>query len=332
LVARFEGSLNLVNFWPDNIDKVACHAFEVKSRVSGLDAEPARWLWDGDELKHIIEVLHTSEIWKAPNLEAITAEGNRLRAIVDAVSQQIAQFQHDARRQSVGMVEDLRADHERLTRAFSEIPLPDYQPPDIRFELEEDSDCGPSPTSPIKLPPRLTVRDGDWDQFVEVVRRWCSVVERNPSSFISLTENSLRDLLLATLHSVYPVALGEVMTAGRKSDIYVVADPDKPELRPIIAELKIWNSASKAKAGVKQHLEQLTVRETRGALVFFIKGRDHERPRSSLHNAIAGSPGFDRWTTAPATDNWPVARFRSTHIHPRHVQVTVGDVFLERSE
>lgn len=142
----------------------------------------------------------------------------------------------------------------------------------------------------------------------------------------------MRDLLLATLHAVYPVALGEVMTAGRKSDIYVIADPSRPQLRPIITELKVWDGASKVPGDLEQLFDQTTVRESRCALVYLIKRNSVTKPLADLHAAVQGAPGFQGWHEDPTSDTWPTADFVVPGNSHRQVAVTVGDVFIDTSK
>jgi hypothetical protein len=224
------------------------------------------------------------------------------------------------------LVREERVNFYAARRLYDTIQLPEYVPPLMRVkesdaveELEVHEDVG-------TLPPRLTIADDDWDTFLWVVQRWASVVEHNPKSFCRLDEYALRDLLLATLRAVYPVALGEVMNAGRKSDIFVIPDPSRPDLAPIITELKVGSSQKLVREAVAQHLGQLSVRETKGTLIFFITSIHRRRAFKTIKEGIVTSVGFQRWADGDLAEDWVQAEFRSPDDPHKLVNLYVGGI------
>ncbi len=326
LVLPISGSGELVDYWPNEVPDIDHLAEAVPEPESGLDLPPPHWKWnDNGELEYWVEYEGDP-----PDIRTIFAyQKERVEAIVRAVAAQTTQFLKQYRSDLERWVKEERRKSDAAQELYEAISLPEYAPPQIRITDEPDQSADTAPGPVAGLPPRLRVRDGDWKTYLSIIQRWASVVEHTKGSFCTLDEYALRDLLLATLHAVYPVALGEVMSAGKRSDIYVVPDPDRPTLIPIITELKVGSGSKLVQDAVAQHLGQLSVRETKGTLIFFIK-TERRRAEQNVKKGIETSPGFQGWSDGPFADGWELAHFRPPEDPRKFVELHVGSIFMRQ--
>jgi len=327
LVLPIDGSKELVDHWPDERPEVDQLAEDDPIQKSGFDLTPPYWTWN-DEGDLEFRLLHEGDA--GIDLEGqFSFQEARARAIVLAVAEQTKQFIDQFQDRLEAWVKEERHKSDAARELYEAIPLPEYRPPQIRVihEPNQSADLGAHPDV-VVLPPRLEVIDGDWKTYLWVVQRWASVVEHNPKSFSTLDEYALRDLLLATLSAVYPMAQGEVMNAGKKTDILVTPDPSRPDLAPIITELKIGSGPKLVQDSVAQHLGQLSVRETKGTLIFFIRALGWKRAEWGIKKAIETSPGFGGWVDQQPEAGWSRAIFRPPDEAQKRVDLYIGSIVL----
>jgi hypothetical protein len=328
------GDPAILQYWPDGTR--AELAMPETDAPSGFDPLPPAWRIDSDELRFRAQ-FRQDAIRDSPDavVELLEAEVARARAIVSGYPDCLARWADGVKQEVLEAIGRLRRDHESFeTVRDSLLYFPVYKPPRLELEIQ---DAAPSdePSDRVdftlQLPPKVEIDEGEWTTFVNVVRRWGSSLSRHPGSCQQpVDEYVLRDLLLATLHAVYPVAEGEVMTQGSKSDIYVLADPHAPEIRPIIAELKIWKGKSRVGADLNQHLGQLTLVEQRGLLLYFVRAKSMAHVRKDALRAVSLHPGFDRWSNLDDIGQWPAARLRSPLDKRKSVVLNVGMIHVPK--
>jgi hypothetical protein len=98
-----------------------------------------------------------------------------------------------------------------------------------------------------------------------------NALERSPSLTARLAEPEIRLLLLIGLNAVFEgQAMGEVFNSRGKTDILIrVADNNV-----FVAECKIWYSEEEFRKAIDQLLGYLTWRDTKGALLLFVRNRN----------------------------------------------------------
>lgn len=103
-------------------------------------------------------------------------------------------------------------------------------------------------TKPTKRPvvetgeykPEPVLDEKEYQHILEILRSMSLVIERNPSSFASLDEESIRDHFLLQLNGHYEGgATGETFNASGKTDILIRED----NKNVFIAECKFWRVA-----------------------------------------------------------------------------------------
>jgi hypothetical protein len=109
------------------------------------------------------------------------------------------------------------------------------------------------------------------------------MMERSPRTFTKLKEEEIRDHFLLQLNGHYKgKASGETFNGRGKTDI-LVREQDK---NIFIGECKIWKDADGITAAIDQLLSYLTWRDTKAALVVFVKRKSIVRPLETIMNTV----------------------------------------------
>ena len=113
-----------------------------------------------------------------------------------------------------------------------------------------------------------------------MLRNARNALERSPSMTASLDEETIRDLLLISLNAQFQgAAAGEVFNAAGKTDILIRAG----DRNIFIAECKIWRGPKTIRDALSQLLTYLTWRDTKAALLVFIRSG---QPTTIIEKAV----------------------------------------------
>lgn len=135
--------------------------------------------------------------------------------------------------------------------------------------------------------PEPVLDDAIYQDVLDAVRAWSNSLERAPRTAEKLDEEELRDLLLANLNSYWQGgAGGELFNGSGKTDILIRHD----DRNVFIGECKVWHGPK----GVAEALDQLrgymVWRDSKAALVMFIKTADSAATVAKLHAAVEAHP------------------------------------------
>lgn len=148
-----------------------------------------------------------------------------------------------------------------------------YEVPIRRRELRSL----PEPASSPSPAPGYSLGNEDYEAALAVLEHQRNALERSPSLTAKLGEEQIRLLLLVGLNAVFEGdALGEVFNAAGKTDILIRVN----DASVFVAECKIWDGAKVVTEAISQLLSYLTWRDTKGALLLFIR-------RTNVTDAIA---------------------------------------------
>jgi hypothetical protein len=156
------------------------------------------------------------------------------------------------------------------------------------------------------------------DSYQDIVRFLGSIrrlIERLPETFSPLPEEALRDILLLILNNQFGSATGESFSRKGKTDI-LIATPDGPVF---ITECKIWNGKAAFTRAVSQLLGYLVWRDTKAALVVFVRQANITSVTQQAVTALQQHGAFVR--EAPAIDGDPVVVLHHPGDYQRLVRV-----------
>jgi len=150
-------------------------------------------------------------------------------------------------------------------------------------------------TRPAKRPvvetgeykPEPILEESEYQHILRILRSMSLVIERNPSSFASLNEESIRDHFLLQLNGHYEGgATGETFNASGKTDI-LIREENK---NVFIAECKFWHGQKAFGDAVDQMLGYLTWRDSKCALLMFNRTKDSNAVGQKMHEAMEALP------------------------------------------
>lgn len=154
----------------------------------------------------------------------------------------------------------------------------------------------PRPAAPSgSYQPEPVLADTQYQEALAVLRNARNALERSPSLTAKLDEEKIRDLLLISLNAQFEgAAAGEVFNAAGKTDILIRA----ADRNIFIAECKIWRGPKTVPEALDQLLAYLTWRDTKAALILFIRRGNPTEIIGKAIKEIEGHTSYKRTITA----------------------------------
>jgi hypothetical protein len=142
--------------------------------------------------------------------------------------------------------------------------------------------------------PRWILQDSDYEEALRVLEYWRDSLERAPSIAEGRGEEEIRDLLVAGLNSVFQgAAAGEVFNGDGKTDILIRPD----SVNVFVGECKIWDGESSMDEALDQLFRYAVWRDTKTAVVLFIRNMDVSAVIDKALNVIKRRENFVREAT-----------------------------------
>jgi hypothetical protein len=162
-----------------------------------------------------------------------------------------------------------------------------YAAPEVRRKL--------APTLPLasKAPykPEPTLTSADYDHILGVIQNMAHVMERSPSAFTSMDEESLRSHFLVQLNGHFEgQATGETFNYQGKTDILIRSEGKNI----FIAECKFWGGAKKLAETIDQLLSYSSWRDTKVAVIVFNRNKDFSNVVRTIDRTVSEHTGFKR--------------------------------------
>jgi len=133
------------------------------------------------------------------------------------------------------------------------------------------------PNQPFK--PEFTLDMDDYEEILRIIGSMVHVMERSPSAFVGMDEESLRTHFLVQLNAQWEgQATGETFNAAGKTDILIRAD----DRNVFIAECKFWKGPKEFLKALDQLLSYLTWRDTKAALLVFNRNTNFSEVVASI--------------------------------------------------
>lgn len=191
--------------------------------------------------------------------------------------QQIDEFNGQLHQQMSIAVEKRREKvlADRALDAYLDVPIVAREHPAPTFSVDPPKRHRKSvqphpPDGPTTEPfaPEPGISDGGFAEILATIKSVTRAVERYPSTFAGMPEESLRDVLLVVLNNQFGPASGETFSRNGKTDILIPYGDTGEAV--FIAECKWWRGPSKFRSAIDQVLSYLVWRDTKAALVLFI--------------------------------------------------------------
>jgi hypothetical protein len=156
--------------------------------------------------------------------------------------------------------------------------------PLVRKQLVVPQIGFPAPGRPERL---WHLPEEDFATIIRIIQAMSLVIERSPRAFERMEEEDVRWHFLVQLNGQYEwSATGETFSCAGKTDILV-----SYEGRCVfVAECKYWKGAKSASAAVDQLLSYLSWRDTKAALIIFVRESGFTGILVKLEQAIQEHP------------------------------------------
>lgn len=168
-----------------------------------------------------------------------------------------------------------------------------------------------SPTLPrassMPYKPEPTLGDTDYEHILEVIENMAQVMERSPSAFSMMDEESLRSHFLVQLNGHYEgQATGETFNYEGRTDILIRSGGKNI----FIAECKYWKGPKKLKKTINQLLGYSSWRDTKTAVIVFSRNKDFTHVLHAIKTTTNNHPNCKRELSAPSETSF---RFIFSH-------------------
>ncbi|PWJ51829.1 hypothetical protein CLV98_1373 [Dyadobacter jejuensis] len=131
-----------------------------------------------------------------------------------------------------------------------------------------------------------------------------SAFERKPSLYKNKDEEDLRDMFLLFLETRYENTSGhgEAFNRKGKTDILLKYAPDGSNI--FVAECKVWTGEIGLGAAIDQLLSYLTHRDSKTALMMFVRNKNFNPVLITAETAIKNHPNFLSFTPKTSTSSY----------------------------
>lgn len=151
--------------------------------------------------------------------------------------------------------------------------------------------------SQARFVPEPVLDEASYRDILKMVQAWATGLERSPDTVSKLDEEGLRDHLLITLNAHWEGrGGGELFNGAGKTDLLIREN----NRNVFIGECKIWSGARAAGEALDQLLTYLVWRDSKAALIFFIRNKHPLEVLGKLNAAIEAHPSH--CLTLPAAD------------------------------
>lgn len=162
-----------------------------------------------------------------------------------------------------------------------------YAAPEVQRKLTPSLPLASS--TPYK--PEPTLANADYEHILSVIQNMLHVMERSPSAFTSMDEESIRSHFLVQLNGHYEgQATGETFNYQGKTDILIRSEGKNI----FIAECKFWSGPKKLIETIDQLLGYSSWRDTKVAVIVFNRNKAFSKVLESIQETSKGHSNFKR--------------------------------------
>ena len=147
--------------------------------------------------------------------------------------------------------------------------------------------------------PEPTLDEAVYKDILSVVDELGRGMERHPSTYQDKGEEALRDLFLLALTPHFSRSgsvTGETFNQSGKTDILIRYE----DSNVFVAECKIWQGAKEFLKALDQLLSYLTWRDSKTALICFVRSQELAKALSQIQSAAPTHPCFVREVSRPS--------------------------------
>jgi hypothetical protein len=172
-----------------------------------------------------------------------------------------------------------------------------YVSPEVRRKIRPS--LPPASTEPYEPEPALS--DDDYEHILGVIQNMVQVMERSPSAFAAIDEESLRSHFLVQLNGHYEgQATGETFNYEGKTDILIRVNGKNI----FIAECKYWDGPKKLTETIDQLLGYSSWRDTKVAVIIFNRRKNFSKVLDAIPETVEVHQCYKRFLGKVSESNF----------------------------
>jgi len=157
------------------------------------------------------------------------------------------------------------------------------------------------PSGAVPYHPEPALSDEQFDDILRTIRAIGHSMERTPGAYSSLGEEDLRSIILTSLNAQFEGgATGETFNVAGKTDILI----RQSDRNLFTGECKIWDGPKTLVSAIDQVLGYLAWRDTRAAVVLFVRRKDFGPVLEKIPLVVTQHPQFRRELRHPTASEW----------------------------
>jgi hypothetical protein len=138
-------------------------------------------------------------------------------------------------------------------------------------------------------PDEPALDDGIYERILEAIHEIGRGIERNPRIYEGRNEETLRDQLIVALEPQFEAATtGETFNRSGKTDILMRHEGKNL----FVAECKVWRGPQQHQETIDQILRYLTWRDSKAAIVYFVKGQQIQSPLLQIERSTSSHANY----------------------------------------
>lgn len=167
--------------------------------------------------------------------------------------------------------------------------------------------------------PEPTLEDATYHQILDYLHGWGKQLERMPSTYSGKSEEDLRDMFLVFIEPHFEgTATGETFNKSGKTDILLRFEGENV----FVAECKRWRGQQSYLDAISQLLGYLTWRDSKAAVMMFIKNKDISSVLQTIEQATSQHPNYLE-LVSKQDESWLNYRFHLNDDPNREVKIAV---------
>lgn len=166
--------------------------------------------------------------------------------------------------------------------------------------------------------PQPAVTDETYQAILTICRHTGMEMERHPSIYQGKGEEALRDHFIMVLSPHFQSTTGETFNNAGKTDILIRHE----NTNVFVAECKKWGGAKVFADTIDQILSYLTWRDSKAAIIFFVKTKDISVVLDQIEGEAAGHSQFIK-SFGKTGDGWFNFEFRLPDAPSRSTKLAV---------
>jgi hypothetical protein len=154
-----------------------------------------------------------------------------------------------------------------------------------------------SPAEPLTSPQEFVLGVTEYNDILSVMTSMAKVIERSPTVFAEMGEESLRTIMLVALNGIYEgQATGETFNGHGKTDILIRKD----DRNVFIAECLMWKGQAYLKSKLDDQLFKYAMwRDSKLAVVIFNRGGNFTANLETMKETLRSHPQYVKDITWP---------------------------------